>query len=364
MEAVDAARRGAAGAQASRYAPALWKEAERTEARAVAALSQQQFAAARPLFDEAGRLYANARAAGIAASGDTKVEERPHPQTFDDAPTVLVRPPETLKARMPVAPVSKAPTSVAPVRPAAAPTSIARPATSPAQPAPDAGGHPARVLGRPRARLVVIGVGVAVAAIAAGIFWWRADAPPQAPAVKPPVAAVPSTAPPVARPPEPAARREEPPQPAQASTPRDEPPKAAADKSKTDEAAPQPAASPARPGAEKSDRVATSSPPPARRPPVRPQPTVQPAPATPTPASSIRESVEQRLRGAKLLRTTNSDAPGVTVEDVAADGTVKLVGVLRDAAARQAAADLVRTVAGVTAVDVRRVTVQKGWVSQ
>ncbi len=54
----------------------------------------------------------------------------------------------------------------------------------------------------------------------------------------------------------------------------------------------------------------------------------------------------------------------MAVEDVGVDGNVKLVGVLRDAAARQAAADLVRTVAGVTAVDVRRVTVQKGWLTQ
>jgi osmotically-inducible protein OsmY len=54
----------------------------------------------------------------------------------------------------------------------------------------------------------------------------------------------------------------------------------------------------------------------------------------------------------------------VAVEDVGVDGRVSLVGVLRDAAARQAAVDLIRTVPGVTAVDVRRVTVQKGWVSQ
>jgi osmotically-inducible protein OsmY len=54
----------------------------------------------------------------------------------------------------------------------------------------------------------------------------------------------------------------------------------------------------------------------------------------------------------------------VAVEEVGADGSVRLVGVLQDAAARQTAADLVRTVPGVTAVDVRRVTVQKGWVTQ
>ncbi|HEY3190341.1 MAG TPA: protein kinase [Solirubrobacteraceae bacterium] len=345
VEAVEAARRGAAGAEASRYAPELWKEAERTEARAVAALSQQQFAAARPLFDEAGQLYANARAAGIAASAKTKVEAL-HTPTFGDAPTILIRPPETVQAPTPVAPASAEPTRVTPVRPPAVPTSIASPTASPAQMrASDAPGRPATVVGGPRTRFAVIGAGVAIAAIAAGMFWWRADAP-QAPAVTPPVA-VPSTAAPVGAPP----------------APRQEPPTATADKPKTDEAAPQ-TVPPRRPTAEKSDRVATTPPPPARTPPVRPRPAVQPAPGTPLPAASIRASVEQRLRGAKLLRTPNSDDPGVAVEDVAADGTVKLVGVLRDAAARQAAADLVRTVAGVTAVDVRRVTVQKGWVSQ
>ncbi len=367
VEAVEAARRGAAGAQASRYAPEVWKEAERTEARAVAALSQQQFAAARPLFAEAGRLYANARVAGLAASGEAEVEEPTRVQTFDDAPTVLIRPPEAVKPPAPVAgpstsaAVTRAPTTVAPIRPPAAPTSVGGPATSRVEPpAPDAPRPPSTALGRLRTRVVVIGASAAVVAVAAGVLWWRAESPP-APAAKAPVAAT-APAPPVARPPEPVARREESQPPSQPPAVGDEPPKATADKPSTDDAAPTP---PRRATAEKGDRVAATPPPPAgRTPPPKPRPAVQPAPATPPPPASIRESVEQRLRSAKLLRTPNSDDPGVTVEDVAADGTVKLVGVLRDAAARQAAADLVRTVAGVTAVDVRRVTVQKGWLSQ
>ena len=85
-----------------------------------------------------------------------------------------------------------------------------------------------------------------------------------------------------------------------------------------------------------------------------------PPPGPPT----IRQSVEDKLRGAGMLRGPNSDDPGVAVAEVGADGRVRLVGVLKDRAARQAAADLVGTVAGVRAVDVSRVTVKEGWVSQ
>ena len=79
---------------------------------------------------------------------------------------------------------------------------------------------------------------------------------------------------------------------------------------------------------------------------------------------TIKASIEDKLRGAGMLRGTNADDAGVTVADVGADGRVRLVGVLKDRAARQAAADLARTVTGVNAVDVSRVTVKEGWVSQ
>ena len=79
---------------------------------------------------------------------------------------------------------------------------------------------------------------------------------------------------------------------------------------------------------------------------------------------TIKESIEDTLRGAGLLRGPNPDDAGVAVADVGAGGRVRLVGVLKDRAARQAAVDLVRTVAGVKAVDVSRVTVKEGWVSQ
>jgi hypothetical protein len=85
---------------------------------------------------------------------------------------------------------------------------------------------------------------------------------------------------------------------------------------------------------------------------------------TPAPAASVKQSVEDKLRDAGLLRPPDSDGAGVVVEDVGADGKVRLVGVLKDRAARQAAAELVRSVAGVTAVDVGRVTVQTGWSSK
>jgi predicted Ser/Thr protein kinase len=374
VEAVEVARRGAAGAQAVRHAPELWKEAELAEARAVAALSQQQFAAARPLFDEASRLYANARAAGIAASGETTVEpkveakvpEPTAPATFDDAPTVLIRPTDAVKPagaaprgqrETPV--IAKPPAPVTPVRqPPAVETGVDAPLPPRAQKPATAPVGTVRPLSR---RLTIPfaagGVGAA-AVIAAGLLWWRAESPPAPASVKPPVTAPSTAMPPVARPPEPAARREEAP-PSQPPAAREDAPKAVTEKPRAEEAAPETPTPPARPTAPKLDRTVAKAPPPA----AKPRPAVQPPPAPPAPAG-IRESVEQKLRGAKLLRTPNSDDPGVAVEDVGPDGSVKLVGVLRDAATRQAAADLVRTVAGVTAVDVRRVTVQKGWVTQ
>ena len=84
----------------------------------------------------------------------------------------------------------------------------------------------------------------------------------------------------------------------------------------------------------------------------------------PTPEPTIRQTIEDKLRGAGMLRGSNPDDSGVTIADVGADGRVRLVGVLKNRSARQAAADLVRAVAGVTAVDVSRVTVKEGWSSQ
>jgi hypothetical protein len=107
-------------------------------------------------------------------------------------------------------------------------------------------------------------------------------------------------------------------------------------------------------------------------PPVAPQPPPEakaPAKGTakvvaPTPEPTIRQTIEDKLRGAGMLRGSNPDDSGVTIADVGADGRVRLVGVLKNRSARQAAADLVRAVAGVTAVDVSRVTVKEGWSSQ
>ena len=374
VEAVDAARRAAGAAHAAKHAPELWKEAELAEARAVAALSQQQFGAARPLFDEAGRLYAAARVAGIAAIAELKVEAAPPPAqapetraettlrqtqdarrqaTFDDAPTVLIRPtdvrpsPPDAGRKIPAVPAQ-----------AAAPLGVTRPPVetvvgeraTPGGPPPGsddaAKPSPPRRL---RMGVAVVGLGV-LAAGGLAVFWWRSEPPVSPPAATQPRAAAPAATAPVARPVEPpAARDEAPPPQSQVTVPRDE---------ATKTAEPPPSTPATRPGAQKPDRVV------AKAPSVNPRPPAQPAPPEQPQPSRIRDSVEQKLRGAKLLRIPNSDEPGVVVEDVGVDGSVKLVGVLRDAAARQAAADLVRAVAGVTAVDVRRVTVQKGWVTQ
>jgi serine/threonine-protein kinase len=82
---------------------------------------------------------------------------------------------------------------------------------------------------------------------------------------------------------------------------------------------------------------------------------------TKPPPPTVRRSVEDTLRSAGMLRGSRPDDTGVMIADVRADGRVTLVGVLKDGAAKRAAADLVRGVAGVTAVDVGRVTVTSGW---
>jgi predicted Ser/Thr protein kinase len=141
-------------------------------------------------------------------------------------------------------------------------------------------------------------------------------------------------------------------------------------------AAPPPAPSAAPPPAPSAaPPPAPSVAPPAARPvapPVAPQPLpAAKAPrqeaakiAAPTPEPAIRQSIEDKLRRAGMLRGSNPDDTGVTIADVGTDGSVRLVGVLKDAAARRTAADLVRAVAGVTSVDVRRVTVTTGWDTQ
>jgi predicted component of type VI protein secretion system len=111
---------------------------------------------------------------------------------------------------------------------------------------------------------------------------------------------------------------------------------------------------------------------PAVAPPVAPQPPPEAKAlpketakvVAPTPEPTIRHAIEDKLRGAGMLRGSNPDDSGVTIADVGADGRVRLVGVLKNRSAREAAADLVRAVAGVTAVDVSRVTVKEGWSSQ
>ena len=68
LEAAAQARRLADQAHASQYVAEQWTGSEAAEARAIAALGRQEYAAARTLFGEARRLYAAAaEAAGVAA---------------------------------------------------------------------------------------------------------------------------------------------------------------------------------------------------------------------------------------------------------------------------------------------------------
>ena len=98
METTGLARSAAAKAGAAIYAPQALQEAESAEAHAVATLDRQQFAAARPLFDEAGRLYAAAaRAAGVAAEAK-RAEEAAEPAQAAERqrdPAPLVQPSST-----------------------------------------------------------------------------------------------------------------------------------------------------------------------------------------------------------------------------------------------------------------------------
>jgi hypothetical protein len=72
-EASGLARRAAAEAQASRYAPEQWRVSESAEAQAVGALDRQDYAAASALFAEAQRRYAAAaQAAGVAQTMETR----------------------------------------------------------------------------------------------------------------------------------------------------------------------------------------------------------------------------------------------------------------------------------------------------
>ncbi|TMB94803.1 MAG: BON domain-containing protein [Chloroflexi bacterium] len=65
---------------------------------------------------------------------------------------------------------------------------------------------------------------------------------------------------------------------------------------------------------------------------------------------TIRSAVEKNLAAAGFLRRDDSDDVGVRVENVGADGVVKLSGVLRTKADREAAIRLAQSVPGVTAV--------------
>jgi hypothetical protein len=215
-----------------------------------------------------------------------------------------------------------------------------------------------------RARTVAVAIG-ALVAILITVVYWRSQPSPPSQSSPPTSTSAPAATPPVARSATPSTERE----PAgqrqtQAITPREEATKAGAepDRAGVQERTPPP---PKRPSAQSSDKVPATTPRPAPTNPATAKAPSLPPPAAQRPEPSvIRKSVEGKLQAAKLLRGPDSDEPGVTVDDVGADGNVRLVGVLRDAAARQAVADLVRAIAGVTAVDVRRVTVQKGWSSQ
>jgi serine/threonine protein kinase len=84
--------------------------------------------------------------------------------------------------------------------------------------------------------------------------------------------------------------------------------------------------------------------------PTPPQPAKAPAPATATADPRIRDLVEQKLRNQGLLKVSESDRWGVTV-DASTAGVVNLRGLLRDQRLRDDAIRLSREVPGV--VDVK-----------
>ena len=85
-EAAAAARRAAAEAQAGTYAAEALKEAESAETRAAGELSRREFASARPLFDDAARLYT---AAGQAARAAADAEARRLEEVVAEAKRLL-----------------------------------------------------------------------------------------------------------------------------------------------------------------------------------------------------------------------------------------------------------------------------------
>lgn len=387
-------RRGAARMDAERHAPSVWNEAVGKSAEGEAALSRQQYAKASEAFAAALALYhqAQAQARESDRRDATTVPAGSTPSGASGVPSggLVAGEATRLRGRIISAPevVGKTPA------------------------------RPRRLM----ARVVTVGVG-GLAVILITVFYWRPQPPPAPTPTQQSTPAQPTAAPPGARPAEAPAGRDEAAQlRSQMVSAREEAAKAdaehlaatqfagAEEKSSAAEAAlsqrdmaaaqaryreaieayglakteanrvaalarreapartaegqAQEVARAPADGAATADRArpaARERAPVAR--PTPPAPANRPGAQKPEPLR-IRASVEEKLRAARLLRNPDSDEPGVAVESVGVDGNVQLVGVLREEADRQAVTQLARTVEGVTAVDVRRVNVQKGWKSQ
>jgi predicted Ser/Thr protein kinase len=304
-ERVGEARRSAEGLDAEHRAASTWAEAVARSDEAEAAWLRKQWPRAAERFEAALALYHRAQAEVRDAARQQRGTVRPADANRTAASAATPGGADTVL--MP----SKGLTQPSTVPAARVDGTVLADAPRPLEPVPAS----RRGLSKARAAVAVAGV---AAAMVAGVAYWRLQTPTRLPdqsviASPSPPPAPPASASPVAPPPAPA------PEPQAVRRPRSE-------------------ATPAR-----EETVKTTA---------------------PTPPPAIRQSVEDTLRGAGMLRGQSPDDAGVAVADVGADGRVRLVGVLKDRAARQAAADLVRTVAGVTAVDVSRVTVKEGWVSQ
>jgi serine/threonine-protein kinase len=305
-ERVGEARRTTEAIDAEHRAAATWSEAVAASDEAEAAWLRKQYARAAERFEAALALYHRAQSEARDAGRREQQEAGRRPTEPADQPTVLM------------------------------PSTDSLPPTVPARIEDDA-----TVVAAPKPRravpwLPMTAAGGALLGVVAVVSWYLlAAAPSPQPTVtaSPPAQVAPATPPPVAPVTSPPASP--PPEPAGASTP-----------------APPMASPAARPGALPS---APQTPPAAKAP---------RAEAAKVAAPVIRQSVEDKLRRAGMLRGSSPDDTGVKIADVGTDGSVRLVGVLKDGAAKRAAADLVRAVAGVTSVDVRRVTVTTGWDSQ
>jgi predicted Ser/Thr protein kinase len=359
-ERVGEARRTAEAIDAEHRAASRWSEAVATSDEAEAAWLRKQYGRAAERFEAALALYHRAQSEARDAGRREREEAERRPPEPADQLTVLMPPTDATQPATGPAGEDDDATVVAdamlPRGSVAAPVARADVAVARADVAAP---RPRRAVPWPLAWLRMAPArafaATAACAVVIAVVSWRllAPAPSQEPTVT--TASPPSQVAPVA--PSPVAPVA--PSPVAPVAPSPVAPLTAPLGAQT-AAAPPPAPSVASPAWRPVAPPVAPQPPPAAKAPRQEAAKI----AAPTPEPAIRQSIEDKLRRAGMLRGSNPDDTGVTIADVGTDGSVRLVGVLKDAAARRTAADLVRAVAGVTSVDVRRVTVTTGWDTQ